>query len=240
MQSSLFEHAERRHLGNGAWIDFRSRLAATTPTRCSKSCATTSRGGQSDGRCTTGCSMCRGWSAFTNLVDEPAPHPRLKQIRRRLNDAYAGELGEQFTTAGLCLYRDGNDSVAWHGDTIGRSSTEDTMVAIVSLGAARVFALQTARRRQVTAPAAPARRPVGDGRLVPAHLGTRDTEDDQAHRPADQHPVPPARRALTLHRRDGPRSRSRARSVLTCATGWSGTTNGFAVTITRKVPKLAV
>ena len=24
LQSSLFEHAERRHLGNGAWIDYRS------------------------------------------------------------------------------------------------------------------------------------------------------------------------------------------------------------------------
>ena len=45
-------------------------------------------------------------------------------------------------TAGLCLYRDGNDSVAWHGDTIGRSSTQDTMIAVVSLGATRVFALR--------------------------------------------------------------------------------------------------
>jgi alkylated DNA repair dioxygenase AlkB len=32
--------------------------------------------------------------------------------------------------------------VAWHGDTIGRSSTQDTMVAIVSLGATRTFALR--------------------------------------------------------------------------------------------------
>ena len=70
--------------------------------------------------------------SFHNLVDEPAPHPALKQMRRRLNDTYGGELGEPFTTAGLCLYRDGDDSVAWHGDTIGRSSTEDTMVAIVA------------------------------------------------------------------------------------------------------------
>ena len=41
------------------------------------------------------------------------------------------------------LYRDGDDSAAWHGDTVGRSSTEDTMVAIVSLGARRVFAYCT-------------------------------------------------------------------------------------------------
>jgi alkylated DNA repair dioxygenase AlkB len=60
----------------------------------------------------------------------------------RLNDIYAREMGEPFTTAGLCLYRDETDSVAWHGDTVGRSSTEDTTVAIVSLGATRVFALR--------------------------------------------------------------------------------------------------
>ncbi len=45
-------------------------------------------------------------------------------------------------TAGLCFYRDGRDSVAWHGDTIGRGSTEDTMVAILSLGEARPLLLR--------------------------------------------------------------------------------------------------
>jgi alkylated DNA repair dioxygenase AlkB len=45
-------------------------------------------------------------------------------------------------TAGLCLYRDGRDSVAWHGDTIGRGSTEDTVVAIVSLGTPRALLLR--------------------------------------------------------------------------------------------------
>ena len=66
---------------------------------------------------------------------EPLPDPLLEQARTDLSRHYAGELGEPFVTAGLCLYRDGRDSVAWHGDTIGRSSTEDTMVAILSLGA---------------------------------------------------------------------------------------------------------
>ena len=80
--------------------------------------------------------------SFHDLPAEPPPHPALNKLRRRLNDIYAGELGEPFTTAGLCLYRDGNDSVAWHGDTIGRSSTEDTMVAILGLGATRTFALR--------------------------------------------------------------------------------------------------
>ncbi|MEV0412835.1 alpha-ketoglutarate-dependent dioxygenase AlkB [Streptomyces sp. NPDC050448] len=65
---------------------------------------------------------------------EPLPHPALAEARDTLTRHYAAELGEPFATAGLCLYRDGRDSVAWHGDRIGRSATEDTMVAIVSVG----------------------------------------------------------------------------------------------------------
>ena len=61
---------------------------------------------------------------------------------RALDEHYAEELREPFRTAGLCLYRDGRDSVAWHGDTIGRGSTQDTMVAIVSLGAPRSLLLR--------------------------------------------------------------------------------------------------
>ena len=73
---------------------------------------------------------------------EPLPHPVLEDIRAALNARYAPELGEPLVSAGLCLYRDGADSVAWHGDTIGRGRTSDTMVAIVSLGSPREFLLR--------------------------------------------------------------------------------------------------
>lgn len=73
---------------------------------------------------------------------EALPHPLLDAAREALSRHYAAELGEPFTSAGLCLYRDGADSVAWHGDTIGRSKTEDTMVAILSVGAARALSLR--------------------------------------------------------------------------------------------------
>jgi alkylated DNA repair dioxygenase AlkB len=73
---------------------------------------------------------------------DPLPHPALDAARSTLNEHYADELGEPFTTAGLCLYRDGADSVAWHGDTIGRGRTVDTMVAILSLGSPREFLLR--------------------------------------------------------------------------------------------------
>ena len=69
--------------------------------------------------------------------DAPLPDPVLTAAREALSAHYGPELGEPFRTAGLCLYRDGRDSVAWHGDTIGRGRTEDTMVAILSLGTPR-------------------------------------------------------------------------------------------------------
>ncbi len=74
--------------------------------------------------------------------DDPLPDSLLTQARDALCAHYADELGEPFRTAGLCLYRDGRDSVAWHGDTIGRSRTEDTVVAIVSLGTPRRLLLR--------------------------------------------------------------------------------------------------
>jgi len=59
-----------------------------------------------------------------------------------LSQHYVTQLGEPFTTAGLCYYRDGRDSVAWHGDRIGRGRLENTMVAIVSLGGHRRLSLR--------------------------------------------------------------------------------------------------
>ena len=72
----------------------------------------------------------------------PLPDPSLEVMRGALDAAYGDELGEPFRTVGLCQYRDGRDSVAWHGDTIGRGSCEDTMVGIVSLGAGRRLLLR--------------------------------------------------------------------------------------------------
>ncbi|MET7397596.1 alpha-ketoglutarate-dependent dioxygenase AlkB [Dactylosporangium sp. NPDC005572] len=73
---------------------------------------------------------------------ELLPHPLLTEARRRLTAHYVEELGEPFVSAGMCLYRDGRDSVAWHGDTIGRGSRFDTMVAIVSFGSPRALLLR--------------------------------------------------------------------------------------------------
>ena len=74
--------------------------------------------------------------------DDALPDQALLAARDALTDHYRTELGEPFRTAGLCLYRDGRDSVAWHGDTVGRGSGEDTLVAIISLGSPRSLLLR--------------------------------------------------------------------------------------------------
>jgi alkylated DNA repair dioxygenase AlkB len=91
---------------------------------------------------------------------DPLPHPILTEARQLLNAHYADELGEPFVSAGLCLYRDGRDSVAWHGDTIGRGSHSDTMVAILSVGSSRPLLLRP------RCGGAGLRVPVGHGDLI--------------------------------------------------------------------------
>ncbi len=92
--------------------------------------------------------------------DEALPDPALEEARRALDAHYGPQLGEPLCTAGLCLYRDGRDSVAWHGDTSGRQVRE-TIVAIISLGTPRTLLL---RPRGGGAPAL--RHDVGHGDLL--------------------------------------------------------------------------
>lgn len=73
---------------------------------------------------------------------EDLPHPALVEARRLLDQRYGDGAAGEFVSAGLCFYRDGRDSVAWHRDRIGRHAGVDTMVAIVSLGERRTFLIR--------------------------------------------------------------------------------------------------
>ncbi len=131
---------QRHRLSRGAWVDVRPGWVSGSDDLFAKLVQTVP------------------WHAerrqmYERVVDVPRllrfygeqdelPDPVLVEARTALNEHYRGELGEDFTTAGMCYYRDGRDSVAWHGDTIGRSRTEDTMVAIVSFGEARRLLLR--------------------------------------------------------------------------------------------------
>ncbi|WP_225847174.1 alpha-ketoglutarate-dependent dioxygenase AlkB [Streptomyces sp. HPF1205] len=151
--------ARRTHLGRGAWIDVLpgwlagaddlfEELAGGVPWREERR------------------QMYDNVVAVPRLLSyygagEPLPHPVLAEARDLLTTHYAAELGEPFVTAGLCYYRDGRDSVAWHGDRIGRGDAQDTMIAIVSLGEPRPLLL----RPRGGGPTA-VRRPLGHGDLI--------------------------------------------------------------------------
>jgi len=74
------------------------------------------------------------WSAAGGTPLEP---PLLDEMRRLLSARYGVELDSM----GMNLYRDGHDSVAWHGDRIAKEIAEP-VVALVSLGEPRKFLLR--------------------------------------------------------------------------------------------------
>jgi alkylated DNA repair dioxygenase AlkB len=74
------------------------------------------------------------WGMHSGESLEP---PVLEDMRRALSERY----GVEFDSVGFNLYRDGQDSVAWHGDRI-RKEIEDPIVVLVSLGEPRRFLLR--------------------------------------------------------------------------------------------------
>jgi alkylated DNA repair dioxygenase AlkB len=105
-------------------------------------------------------------SPMVRMWDKQLQQPRLsgslgvddrlgvvEEMRAALADRYDIE----FRSIGANLYRDGRDSVAWHGDRVARTLPEAT-IAIVSLGGPRRFLL----------------RPTGGGRSVRFDLGSGD------------------------------------------------------------------
>ena len=74
------------------------------------------------------------------LPEDGPGHPLLDA----LGAALVGHYGRAFPHVSLAAYRNGRDSVALHGDRIGRDR-DDAIVAIVGLGARRRFLLRPAR-----------------------------------------------------------------------------------------------
>ena len=73
---------------------------------------------------------------------EELPHPLLVQAREALDGRYGALSSGPVASVSTCLYRGGRDSVAWHGDRIGRGTTGDTLVAILAVGEPRRFLLR--------------------------------------------------------------------------------------------------
>jgi alkylated DNA repair dioxygenase AlkB len=131
---------ERRALADGAWIDLRPGFITAADELFDALVSSVPWHEEQMHMYDSTVRIPRLLARYTQ--GEALPHPVLDEARSALNSHYLGELGEPFVSAGLCLYRDGNDSVAWHGDRIARESAGDTMVAILSLGATRPFALR--------------------------------------------------------------------------------------------------
>jgi alkylated DNA repair dioxygenase AlkB len=74
---------------------------------------------------------------FAILPDDGPGHPLFERIRHALSERY----GELFVRTSLAKYRDGNDSVAWHGDRVARRMPQ-ALVATLSLGGPRRFLLR--------------------------------------------------------------------------------------------------
>jgi len=74
---------------------------------------------------------------YAVLPDDGPGHRLLPEIARALSRHYRA----RFTRISLALYRDGRDSVAWHGDRVARRM-QDALVATVSVGAPRRFLLR--------------------------------------------------------------------------------------------------
>jgi hypothetical protein len=74
---------------------------------------------------------------IAGIPDDGPGHPLLEEIRRALEGRY----GEAFVRVSMALYRDGRDSVAFHGDRVARTLPK-ALVATVSLGAPRRFLMR--------------------------------------------------------------------------------------------------
>jgi alkylated DNA repair dioxygenase AlkB len=113
---ALGREVERLDLGQGAWLDIRPGWVTDSDALFERLVEDVE------------------WTADTRLmhgrvVEVPRllswfgpraalPAPVLVEARDALNDHYGRPPGQVLETAGLCFYRTGDDSVAWHGDLV--------------------------------------------------------------------------------------------------------------------------
>jgi alkylated DNA repair dioxygenase AlkB len=128
----LAGRASRRFLTGGAWVETAAGVVSGADALFDQVVATAPWGAHER-------------PMYDRIVPEPRlttrrwsdPPPLVVDLGRRLSVHYGLDLG----IISANLYRSGSDSVAWHGDRVGRVRNE-TVVAILSLGATRRFLLR--------------------------------------------------------------------------------------------------
>jgi alkylated DNA repair dioxygenase AlkB len=124
----------REHIGRGAWLDHAPRAIAGHMRLFEDLAAATRWHEASQRMYDKTVQMPR---LYAVLPEDGPGHPVLEQVRGMLEARY----GEAFPRLSLALYRDGSDSVAWHGDRVARRMNE-ALVATISVGGTRRFLLR--------------------------------------------------------------------------------------------------
>jgi alkylated DNA repair dioxygenase AlkB len=95
---------------------------------------------------------------YERMVDEPRliawygvalDDPSLPSVIEPMAGALSARYGREFDGVGAALYRDGRDSVAWHGDRIP-AEIIDPVVALISLGSPRTLRMRCKSRHRET------------------------------------------------------------------------------------------
>ena len=131
---SCFASVRRTDLGEGAWVDHQAGWLAGSDDLLASLVA---------------------WLPWRQrqrpMYERLLPEPRLTawldigsaglpDVLQTMATLLEARYGRRIRTVGCTWYRDGRDSVAWHGDRVPRPG--DALVAIVSVGAPRPFLLR--------------------------------------------------------------------------------------------------
>jgi alkylated DNA repair dioxygenase AlkB len=128
-----FDHTVRHELGRGAWLDEVPFAAHGTDHLFDLVLGAAPWGG------------VETRPMYDRLVEVPRLHsgvwvdPPAELVA--MSDVLSERYGVALTSVSANHYRDGNDSVAWHGDRVGRHRAV-TVVAILTLGSPRRFLLR--------------------------------------------------------------------------------------------------
>ncbi len=129
-----FRALRRTELGRGAWVDFQPGWVTGHDALFDR------------------LERELSWQTETRrMYDRIVQTPRLLAIPPRtgiveeMRAALSARYGEELVHVTAALYRDGRDSVAWHGDTTARDMLE-ALVVTVSLGEPRRFLLRPAEQ----------------------------------------------------------------------------------------------
>ena len=132
-----FRGARRNELSDGAWVDIVPRWCTGADALLSRLLTDVPWHPQRHVRMYDSIVAEPRLTHRWEIDAEPGPPAVLLEMAALLSERY----GVGFTQVGANLYRDGADSVAWHGDRVARELPA-AVVALVSLGAVRPFRLR--------------------------------------------------------------------------------------------------